>query len=134
MPLGEFFYRESDRIEADCVWLEIDGERLEEGRLSICHSVLSYGSREWTLASLPEAMPIRAGAAEVILPREAMGFGDVKFLACIGAFLGWKGVLFSLFGGAVVGAVVGVVMMTATRGRHGPGTARLVPGLGARRR
>ena len=118
-PLGEFFYRESDRIEADCVWLEIDGERLEEGRLSICHSVLSYGSREWTLASLPEAMPIRAGAAEVILPREAMGFGDVKFLACIGAFLGWKGVLFSLFGGAVVGAVVGVVMMTATRGRSG---------------
>jgi len=44
--------------------------------------------------------------AEVVLRREAMGFGDVKLLGCLGAFLGWEGALFSIFGGAVVGSVL----------------------------
>jgi leader peptidase (prepilin peptidase)/N-methyltransferase len=57
--------------------------------------------------------------SEVVLPREAMGFGDVKFLACIGAFLGWKGALFSLFSGSMIGAAIGLAMMAATRGRSG---------------
>jgi leader peptidase (prepilin peptidase)/N-methyltransferase len=43
--------------------------------------------------------------AEVILKKEAMGFGDVKFVGAIGAFCGWKGAIISIFGGAVVGSV-----------------------------
>jgi leader peptidase (prepilin peptidase) / N-methyltransferase len=43
--------------------------------------------------------------AELILKKDAMGFGDVKFVGAIGAFCGWKGALFSIFGGAVVGVV-----------------------------
>jgi leader peptidase (prepilin peptidase)/N-methyltransferase len=41
--------------------------------------------------------------AEVILRKEAMGFGDVKYLGALGAFVGWKGAVFALFGGAVLG-------------------------------
>ena len=123
--LVEFFHREGDRIEAACEGLEIDGELRSAGRLSIGPGSLLHegaegcGSREWPLAGLADAMPVRARVSEVVIPREAMGFGDVKFLACIGAFLGWQGVLFSLFAGSVIGAVIGVLCMAATRGRSG---------------
>lgn len=43
--------------------------------------------------------------AEAILKKEAMGFGDVKFVGAIGAFCGWQGAVFSIFGGAVIGTV-----------------------------
>jgi len=92
---------------------------LESGTLLIKHAVLSYGTREWNIHDLEDTLPVRAEVSEVILPREAMGFGDVKFLACIGAFLGWKGVFFSLFAGSMIGAFVGLAMMAATRGRSG---------------
>ena len=40
---------------------------------------------------------------ETLLRKEAMGFGDVTFVGAIGAFCGWQGAVFTVFGGAVVG-------------------------------
>ena len=47
-----------------------------------------------------------ANIGEIILKKPAMGEGDVKFLASIGAFIGWQGALFSLFGGAFIGTII----------------------------
>jgi leader peptidase (prepilin peptidase)/N-methyltransferase len=39
----------------------------------------------------------------------AMGFGDVKLAAVIGAFLGWQGIVMGLAAAVVLGAVIGVI-------------------------
>lgn len=52
--------------------------------------------------------------AEAILRKDAMGFGDVKLLGGIGAFTGWQGALFALFGGAVIGTI-GLLFWLAIR-------------------
>ncbi len=45
--------------------------------------------------------------------KEGMGGGDIKLLAMIGAFLGWKPVLLTVVLGAFLGAVVGVALIAA---------------------
>jgi leader peptidase (prepilin peptidase)/N-methyltransferase len=51
----------------------------------------------------------------VLTGREGMGGGDIKLLAMMGAFLGWRGVLVTLIIGSFTGAVVGVSLIVARR-------------------
>lgn len=48
--------------------------------------------------------------------QEGMGGGDVKMLAMIGAFLGWKLVLVTLMLSSILGAVAGLVVVAVKRG------------------
>jgi leader peptidase (prepilin peptidase)/N-methyltransferase len=52
---------------------------------------------------------------ERIAKKEGMGGGDIKFLAMIGALIGWKGVLFTVFVASIVGTVIGISIMVITR-------------------
>jgi leader peptidase (prepilin peptidase) / N-methyltransferase len=47
---------------------------------------------------------------------EGMGMGDVKMLAMIGAFLGWKSVLVTLVLSSFSGAMIGMILMAAQKG------------------
>ena len=46
---------------------------------------------------------------------EAMGGGDVKLMAMVGTFLGWKGALLTIMLGAISGSVVGVTLILLKR-------------------
>ena len=47
---------------------------------------------------------------------EGMGGGDVKMLAMIGAFLGWKLMVLTLVLSSILGSVVGVLVLAIRRG------------------
>lgn len=47
---------------------------------------------------------------------EGMGMGDVKMLAMIGAFLGWKAVMVTLVLSSFSGAIIGLLLMALQRG------------------
>lgn len=52
--------------------------------------------------------------------KDAMGGGDIKMMAMIGAFLGWRGVLLTLFLGAVCGTLVFLPLKLAGRDKLVP--------------
>jgi len=47
-----------------------------------------------------------AQAGKWVFKEEAMGGGDVKMMAMVGAFVGWKGVLITVFTGALLGTLI----------------------------
>jgi len=59
-------------------------------------------------------------AFEKITGREGMGMGDVKMLAMIGAWMGWKSLLFIVLLASLAGTVIGGAMLFLSR--RGAGT------------
>lgn len=52
---------------------------------------------------------------ELVAKKEGMGGGDVKLLAMMGAFLGWKAIIFIIFTASLMGSVIGVGVMLAKK-------------------
>lgn len=57
---------------------------------------------------------------KALFRKEAMGFGDVKFMGMVGAFIGWQGALLTFFVACVLGAVVGIALLIRRRDTHIP--------------
>ena len=64
------------------------------------------------LGVLAGAGPLLAAGylGELILKKEAMGGGDIKLMAFIGAFWGWKPALMTIVFGSFLGAVIGITL------------------------
>jgi leader peptidase (prepilin peptidase) / N-methyltransferase len=56
---------------------------------------------------------------ELVRGREGVGLGDVWLLGMVGGFLGWRGVVFTLFFGSIFGAIGGIIFAIAGGG-EGP--------------
>ncbi len=54
----------------------------------------------------------------VFTGKEGMGYGDANIMAVVGAFLGWKKVLLTLFLASLVGAAVGITLILLRRGER----------------
>src|SRR5439155_27010611 len=59
-------------------------------------------------------------AGQWVFGEEAMGGGDIKMMAMVGAFVGWKGVLLTVFAASVFGSLVYVPLLLRHKKRHIP--------------
>jgi leader peptidase (prepilin peptidase)/N-methyltransferase len=108
----EIFYRKSDAIVLQARTLELVDRGYKDVRVRLSPSALEISGEKIN----PDDAPfVEAECAEIILPREAMGLGDVKFMAAIGAFIGWQGAVFSLMVSSIIGAAVGIILILLRR-------------------
>ena len=61
-----------------------------------------------------------ARAGKALFRKEAMGMGDIKYMALIGGLLGWQQTLLVFFLAPVFGAVIGLLILMRTRDHHIP--------------
>ena len=108
VPWWDMFSRKSDRLLVDCTDIRVDGSSVGGGRLTIREMDIELPDGK--VLHLAKMKSLDGSATAVVIPREAMGIGDIHLLGMIGAFFGWTGVFFSLFAAsifAIVAAVIG---------------------------
>lgn len=105
---SEYFAREKDRLLLHCDEVRIDDHEYGNVTLAFRYDRVTADGRVLMLDDLTH---ISGVTRELVIPREAMGRGDLKFLAAIGAFLGWRAVLFSLFAGSLLGSLIGLITL-----------------------
>jgi prepilin signal peptidase PulO-like enzyme (type II secretory pathway) len=109
---GEIFYRKTDAISFHAREVKTQFGFWRDVFVQLTPLKLKIGDAEFN----PEAVShMEVVTDQMVMPREAMGLGDVKFMGAIGAFIGWQGAIFSLMVSSLIGSVVGVTLILMKR-------------------
>jgi len=112
MDWAELFTRGSEKVR-----MQVEGGTLDDAAVGAGEWVWGFEELrfEERALDLNKVGRVELRVTALVLPREVMGYGDVKFLAAIGAFLGWKAVLFAVLSGSILGALLGVAALVSGR-------------------
>jgi leader peptidase (prepilin peptidase) / N-methyltransferase len=108
ISLADLLFRASDKIRFKATHLKLGDKEFHDAATVVREDSITINGE---IHPLTKTDVIEATINEIILPREAMGLGDVKLLAGIGAFLGWQATVFSIFLSAAVGSLVSVPLI-----------------------
>jgi leader peptidase (prepilin peptidase)/N-methyltransferase len=113
----DIFTRATDRLVVSAEELTVNGDSKTHVIAELWMERLKIRQNKDLLSDLPweEVRSLHGTTRQVVIPREAMGFGDVLFLMMIGAFAGWKAVLFTVLAASILGTVVAVLQRLTGR-------------------
>lgn len=112
----DIFGRESDELVVEGATVRVAGQPLENATLRFRYDRLTAGTASHALDDLDV---IEGTITAITIPREAMGFGDVKFIAAVGAFLGWKAVIFTISAASFIGCFAALAGLFLARDKAG---------------
>jgi leader peptidase (prepilin peptidase) / N-methyltransferase len=110
LSLAEVYARATDRLVLTCPQLQVNELEWSDVKAEVWVDKLKVKTADHVLKAefpLTEVKRLAGKLTEIVIPREAMGFGDVLLMITIGSFIGWKGALFTIVAASILGSVIG---------------------------